>query len=176
MPSQRKLIANRRNAARSRGPTTAAGKARSSRNAHRHGFAAIALRNPDQLAQMDQIARSICGDDAPRWQYDLTLSIADSQRMLTLVRAARGTVMRQIMRAAMAQETPCGQPSAEAELPQEEAMPTTSDDAIERALTELTRLERYERRAASRRQRAIRAFVAGCLLHASKPGGRKHSK
>jgi hypothetical protein len=40
MASERQIAANRQNAKRSRGPKTEHGKARSSRNALRHGFSA----------------------------------------------------------------------------------------------------------------------------------------
>jgi len=44
MASPRQLLANRRNAAKSRGPKTEQGKARSRMNALRHGLAAVTIK------------------------------------------------------------------------------------------------------------------------------------
>ncbi|MCK1331291.1 MULTISPECIES: hypothetical protein [unclassified Bradyrhizobium] len=45
MASERKITANRSNAKQSTGPKTEAGKARSSRNAHRHGLSRLNREN-----------------------------------------------------------------------------------------------------------------------------------
>src|SRR6266699_1080951 len=61
MISTRKVAANRRNAARSTGPSTAGGKARASRNAYKHGLAVSILDDPAISAEVERLARSLVG-------------------------------------------------------------------------------------------------------------------
>jgi len=63
MTSQRKIAANRSNSLKSSGPRTAAGKRRASRNGYKHGLAALRCRQPVGSAEVDQLAKVLCGDD-----------------------------------------------------------------------------------------------------------------
>ena len=62
MSSDRKSAANRRNGCKSGGPRTAAGKKRASRNALRHGLSAVVHRQPAPSADIERLARAICGE------------------------------------------------------------------------------------------------------------------
>ena len=62
MSSNRKLAANKRNGCKSSGPRTAAGKKRASRNALRHGLSAVVHRQPAPSADIERLARAICGE------------------------------------------------------------------------------------------------------------------
>ena len=66
MTSQAKILANRRNARKSRGPRTAAGKSIASRNAYRHGLAAITRELPALFPDIERMAKALCGDDKIR--------------------------------------------------------------------------------------------------------------
>jgi hypothetical protein len=61
MASERQIAANRRNASKSTGPRTEAGKKRASQNALRHGMASQGLRALE-ANQIERLAREIAGD------------------------------------------------------------------------------------------------------------------
>src|SRR5262245_10281402 len=70
-PSERQLAANRANAQRSTGPRTAAGKARASLNALRHGILARSAFNQviegeGRRAEFEEIAAGLREDGRPR--------------------------------------------------------------------------------------------------------------
>jgi hypothetical protein len=62
MASPRRVAANQRNAQRSTGPRSRRGKARTSRNAYRHGLAAFAVLWTGPLApDLERLADAIAG-------------------------------------------------------------------------------------------------------------------
>ncbi|KAA2234806.1 hypothetical protein [Salinarimonas soli] len=61
MTTPAKQAANRRNAKRSTGPRTGAGKARASRNALRHGLSTDITRDPTWAARVEPLARALLG-------------------------------------------------------------------------------------------------------------------
>jgi hypothetical protein len=93
MTSAEKIAANRNNARKSTGPRTAAGKKRVSANALRHGLATIARNSAAGSAQIELIAKVICGDAATPAQYEQALIIAESEVVLMHVRAVRVAVI-----------------------------------------------------------------------------------
>jgi hypothetical protein len=133
MISARKLYANRRNALASTGPRTSAGKARVAQNARRHGLSLPARYDPSRSGAVDALAREIAGEDADPQQLELACRIAAAQ--IDLVRARRAR--RDILVAALRE------PDAAAGVG---------------PITRLAIMDRYERRASSRRKLAIRDF------------------
>jgi hypothetical protein len=87
MTSARKIEANRRNALRSTGPRTAAGKTRAAQNARRHGLNLPAGGDPAWSDEIKALARSIAGEDAQPERYELACRIAEAQ--IDVVRARR---------------------------------------------------------------------------------------
>ena len=144
---ERRARANRENARRSTGPRTTAGKSRASRNALRHGLAAADL-NSERAPRVDALARIITGSPTGTAPSSEARDIADASLELVGIRALR---LAMISRAA-----------AELELDWPSEVPLRPDDealmalAFERAAADLMRLERYERRALSRRKMAVR--------------------
>jgi hypothetical protein len=89
MSSEKKTAANRRNGRKGRGPTTAAGKAQSSRNALRHGLAAISRSHPNHRGEIEDIARRIDPDGSNPLKFEQAIIIAENELILRAVRAQR---------------------------------------------------------------------------------------
>jgi len=87
--SLRKLYANRRNARLSTGPRTAAGKARSSQNARKHGLALPALRDPAKTRNIAELARKLAGPTADATRFEAACRLVAAQIDLLDIRAAR---------------------------------------------------------------------------------------
>jgi hypothetical protein len=179
MVSQRQIAANRKNARKSTGPRSGAGKHRASRNAFRHGLSLSISATGALAKQVEGLAREIAGDT----ENPITLEHAWAAALAELERArARRTKVALIERArafgdfdppqlfssvreaigfskAVARDMSITRKPidrAAALLSQE---PDGSVEAIRRAIPELLKLDRYERRAAARRDRAISALV-----------------
>ena len=145
MATDRQIAANRRNGALSRGPKTAVGKARSSRNALKHGLAIPITRDRATARKIRRAARqmapSAVGDSIRNAQI-----AAEANFELARVRAAFEVVVARTSISHMSNAGPgdtCSTGSG------------TSAAPI-RTLAELDKLDRYERRAFSRRRRALR--------------------
>jgi len=177
MTSERRFAANRKNAKRSTGPRTARGKLRVRSNAVQHGLATTALRHPALAIEVQRIAKAICAGSKSQLQFDQALSIAESELMLTKVRSTRFGALQLLSSIAPAGNDPV---AASSEAPahmdidaaaQDEVLGAMQDGpaAFQRALAEMARYDRYERRALSRRQRAIRTFVATSIMGTPPP-------
>ena len=146
MATDRQIAANRRNGALSRGPKTAAGKARSSRNALKHGLAIPITRDHATAQKIRRAARqmapSAVGDSIRNAQI-----AAEANFELARVRAAfEAVVARMSISSHTSNAGPwdtCSTGSGKSAAPI-------------RTLAELDKLDRYERRAFSRRRRALR--------------------
>jgi len=90
MASDRKIAANRKNALRSTGPRSAAGKTRVSRNAVRHGLSAPIADLPVS-AEMDRLARKLAGEFATPQRLEQARIAAEAEFEILRVRAHRKT-------------------------------------------------------------------------------------
>ena len=89
MTSERKVASNWINSRKSRGPRTAAGKARASRNAVRHGLAAFGrVTNPALFETIAQMAKAICGDETNPSLFEQALVIAENEMWLGCITAS----------------------------------------------------------------------------------------
>ena len=142
MTSEAKAAANRRNAKRSTGPRTASGKARASRNAFRHGLSIPMPTDLTDILEVSEDFRSFMGEfgGADREQ---AVRAAEGQAELLRVRCIKTELInREAMR--------CRERDASSSI--EECVATAFDC---KAKT-LESLDRYERRAFSKRRRSLR--------------------
>jgi hypothetical protein len=169
MVSQRKIDANRANSRKSTGPKTPAGRAQASKNARRHGLAVSVLTDPILTAQIEKMARRIVGEIDDPHLLGLARLIAEAEVDLLRVRRIKSRMVED-----------------ETRLPRNGRRFAAIEDQLKKARSDATRefvttirrqlrsirkrvdqpdyqfgfdqIERYERRALSRRKFAIRAF------------------
>ena len=89
MSSQAKIAANRANGRKGRGPRTMAGKSKASRNALRHGLAAISRNNPEFFPEIAAVASAICNGATDPLLFEQALIIAENGFVLRCVQAER---------------------------------------------------------------------------------------
>jgi hypothetical protein len=136
MASDRKIAANRENAKKSTGPRSEMGQRRSRRNAFRHGLA-IDLRSERSVdPDIEAMAKAIASTIGPTATAGvLARQLAEAEVDLLRIRKIRASLFNTLYKRLEVQLHDY------AEL---------SDN--------LVKLERYERRAFSRRKRALRAI------------------
>jgi hypothetical protein len=142
MTSEAKIAANRRNAQRSTGPRSAAGKARTRFNAFQHGLAARKLEERVADEEIDSLQAALFGNSWEEDEYDLATIAAEAQGELLRVRSAKVDLV-----------------NVAAKRLRDEDVPLEEDRVIlafARKAKTLAAFDRYERRALSRRNRALR--------------------
>jgi hypothetical protein len=189
MASERKIAANRANAAKSTGPRTVAGKKRAARNSLSHGLA-IQYSGAEFTRLIEQGALRIVGDiyvgdiydegdlELGRTAAEAELDLARVRRvkvgLIERVSALGGLVPPKYFRTAREENRWFratlrfivglrGMPLDPILINPADTMPLSVPDrtaeAARRILPKLINLQRYERRAVARRDRAIKALI-----------------
>ena len=181
MMSDRKIKANRANARASTGPKTAQGRVRTARNALRHGLSLPVCSNPALSEEVEALAREIAGPGANAETKELARRVAEAQIDLRRVRYARYQLLsraladpyyepRENTRNKMAVLRFLLQKNAP-DLPVENLAaflkstpqgPHKFATILSQEAKQLLAMDRYERRALSRRKSAIRALDETC--------------
>ncbi len=194
MSSERQIRANRANARASCGPKSRRGKARASRNALRHGLNVPLYVDPELASEVEILAQRICATATDPDLLRLARPIAEAQLNLRRVREYRQRLIAQALadrnfhtdaafyqllrvarrffathRDAASREEFWNSPG-----PQPLTGPERTAAILAQFASELTALDRYERRALSRRKFAIRAFDAFVTQTQNAADGRRN--
>jgi hypothetical protein len=184
MATDKQIAANRANAAKSTGPRSTAGKKRISRNAVTHGLTSK-YSSSELTLQVEKQARQIASEG----NFDLEPALIIAEAELELARVRRVQIGLTERVSAMGSFAPpkrfstrkemrdwfsatrrwiCGlapKPLDPVCVNPADTMPSSEQEreaeALRRALPELMKLWRYERRALARRNRGIKALIAG---------------
>jgi len=181
MATERQIAANRRNARKSTGPRSSAAKKRLSRNAYRHGLTSNLASSAAIAKRLDEFARKIAGDSKNEIVLEHARCAAQAELDLARVRRVTVALIQRVFALGALDAPRVFGSSAEeirylksilsgrappilpepidplATMPTQE--PERTAEAVRRTLPELAKLNRYESRAVSRRDRAIREIV-----------------
>jgi hypothetical protein len=135
MTSERKTAANRNNAKRSTGPRSKAGREASRRNALRHGLAVDIGTEPAFHEGIEKLAKALSSSAVTQKVSESARAAAEAQFDLLRIRNTRAWLFETLY-----------------------FVKPTVPDNLAKLNAEFAKLERYERRAFSRRQGALRVM------------------
>ena len=140
MTTERQRAANQRNASKSTGPRSAAGKARASKNAITHGLSSNIAGDAGAATAIARLAGLIAGTDPDLFQAHDARIAAEANLELGRIRTFQASRLN--LQAPLSVADPKSRSSFRA--------------AVREVLLQRSKIERYERRAFSKRNRALR--------------------
>jgi hypothetical protein len=177
LTSDRKIKTNRTNARASTGPKTPLGRVRAKRNAFRHSLSLPVYSNPILSEQVEALASQIAGSGADAKTQELAAQIAEAEIDLRRVRHARYLFLsdclsdqyyeshanarmklKVIGRLLQVKAPDMSMEALEKFVASTPQGPHKFATIISQEAKRLLAMDRYERRALSRRKFAIRAF------------------
>lgn len=135
MTSERKATSNRTNAQKSTGPRSARGRVHSSRNALRHGLATAIGSDPSYSEDIEALATTLSSRDDGYLLIEFVRQFAETHLDLVRIRKAKAVGYATVL-----------------------DIPGASLEDYTSLNETLEQIERYERRAFSRRKRAMLAM------------------
>ena len=182
MTSKRQRAANRANSAKSTGPRSKAGKSAAKLNARLHGLATAAASEPGAEAEIQRLAHAIVDEARRPNLFELARRVAEAELDLRRIRRARVILAKlslEISKSFPSADSPPKKAGRDKNRPKPSSLSELALQTPERTLGRRAPvlveapqapaakrnlkpdvLERYERRATSRRKSAIRRFDA----------------
>jgi hypothetical protein len=177
MATERQIAANRRNASKSTGPKTSAGKQRASRNSYRHGLN-VRSDDGDNSDDIEFLVRHIVGDATNQHLLQYPRSAARAHLDLVRVRQIKVDIINRVIEFGVLKPRPFRFRSLAAELrylklqsfdqpvkwptwvgplvPMPSEQEERAAEAVRRLLPELRKLNRYEALAFAIKASALR--------------------
>ncbi len=179
MTTERQVAANRRNARRSTGPRSGGGKERASRNSYRYGLSGPLITTQEHANRVENLARKIAADATDFVILEYARAAAEAEFGIARVRQTKVALIERMLAFGQLEQPQLFQSvrqitaffnaldRGELKLPEPidaaGTMPSAEADrlaeAVRRALRELLKLDRYERRAAALRDRSLRSII-----------------
>ena len=132
MASEKQILANRANALKSRGPRSAGGKARASRNAIRHGLAANIWKEASAVSSIEHLTQLFRADGHSEQKARLAAGVEYQNKSIRNVQSRIGEQLSE---------------AADGRGPEE---------SMAKNLHRLQSIDRYEKRIASLKKRVLR--------------------
>ena len=128
MATDKQILANQRNAKKSTGPRTRAGKGRVKKNAYQHGLAAVAADEETDAIADGLLADLYAGQDGSVIARERARDVAELQSLIIRARAAKTELLKN----------------------------ASDEPDLGEMLDQYRRIDRYEHRALSRRKTLLR--------------------